>query len=111
VLTAEFEADYYGDGSNEARFVVIGVPAGILDGAARLVATHGIRAYDAVQLASAIAARDVDSDCATFACFDRPLRRAAMAEGFDLLPLIAGDARGPALGGRGPANLACCRKS
>ena len=86
MLTAEFEADYYGDDANEGRFVVIGAPADILDDAARLVATHGIRAYDAVQLASAIAARDADSDCATFACFDQPLRRAATAEAFDLLP-------------------------
>jgi hypothetical protein len=39
-----------------------------------------------VQLASAIAARDADSDCATVACFDQPLRRAATAEAFDLLP-------------------------
>jgi uncharacterized protein len=86
VLTAAFEADYYGDDAEEARFVVMGVPAGILDDAARQVATHGIRADDAVQLASAIAARDADPDCATFACFDQRLRRAASAEGFDLLP-------------------------
>jgi uncharacterized protein len=105
VLTAEFEADYYGDGTTEGRFVVIGMPAGILDDAARLVAAHGIRAYDAVQLAGAIAVRDADPDCATFACFDQRLRRAASAESFDLLPDV-GDARGPALGGRGPANLA-----
>jgi uncharacterized protein len=86
VLTAEFEADYHGDGTEEARFVIVGVPASILDDAARLVARHGIRADDAVQLASAIAAREADPGCAGFACFDQPLRRAATAEAFYLLP-------------------------
>jgi predicted nucleic acid-binding protein len=86
VLTAEFEADYFGVGAEEQRLVVIGLPASILDEAARLVATHGIRASDSVQLASAIAARRADPDCATIACFDRRLQRAAVAESFGLLP-------------------------
>jgi uncharacterized protein len=86
VLTAEFEADYFGAGSEEPRFVVLGLPASTLDAAARLVAAHGIRAYIAVQLASAIAARTADPDCDTIACFDRRLQRAAVAESFGLVP-------------------------
>jgi uncharacterized protein len=86
VLIAEFEADYFGEDSVGQRFVVMGVPPATLDAAARLVATHGVRAYDAVQLASAIAARQADADCATIACFDRRLRRAAAAEAFTLIP-------------------------
>ena len=86
VLTAEFEADYFGDESEAQRFVVLGLPPGTLDNAARLVAAHGIRAYDAVQLASAIAAREADAECATVACFDQRLRRAAAAEAFSLIP-------------------------
>ena len=86
MLTAEFEADYFGGAGEEPRFVVMGVPPGTLDAAARLVATHGIRAYVAVQLASALAARDADAACATVACFDQRLRRAAAAESFSLIP-------------------------
>jgi predicted nucleic acid-binding protein len=86
VLVAEFEADYFGDGGEQQRFAVMGLPAGTLDDAARLVAAHGIRAYDALQLASAIAAREADADCATVACSDRRLRQAAAAEAFSLLP-------------------------
>jgi predicted nucleic acid-binding protein len=68
LLTADFEADY------------------CLDEAARLCASHGLRAYDAVQLSSALAVRRVDGSCRTFAAFDRPLRTAAATEGFQLLP-------------------------
>ena len=86
VLTAEFEADYFGAEAEERRFIVIGLPPATLDEAARLVAAHGIRAYDSVQLASAIAARTADPDCETFACFDRRLQRAATAESFSVVP-------------------------
>jgi hypothetical protein len=86
VLMAEFEADYFGDGTEAQRFVVMGVPARTLDEAARLVTAHGIRAHDSVQLASAIAAREADADCAAIACFDQRLRRAATAESFSLIP-------------------------
>jgi uncharacterized protein len=86
VLTAEFEADYFGVGAEAQRFVVMGLPASTLDAAARLVAVHGVRASDAVQLASAIAARQADPDCDTVACFDRRLQRAAAAESFSLIP-------------------------
>jgi predicted nucleic acid-binding protein len=86
VLAAEFEADYFGGEQEAPRFVVMGLPAAILDEAARLVATHGIRPYDSVQLASAIAARRADPGCTTVACFDHRLRRAAAAESFGLVP-------------------------
>jgi uncharacterized protein len=86
VLVAEFEADYFGGDGQRQHFAVLGLPGGTLDEAARLVAAHGIRAYDAVQLASAIAAREADDDCASVACFDQRLRRAAAAESFSLIP-------------------------
>jgi uncharacterized protein len=85
--------------------VVMGVLPRTLDDAARLVATHGIRADDAVQLASAMAAREADPDCTAVACFDQRLRRAAASEAFSLIPDAAGNATGPARR-RGPANLA-----
>jgi predicted nucleic acid-binding protein len=86
VLTSEFEADYFGSGTGGQRFVVMDIHPSTLEDAARLVAAHGIRAYDAIQLASAVAAREADADCGTIACFDQRLRRAAAAEAFGLSP-------------------------
>jgi uncharacterized protein len=85
-LTADFEADLFGDGASPPRFAIVAAHAVILDDAARMCAVHGLRANDAVQLASAIAARVTDRALASFAVFDRALRRAASAEGFSLLP-------------------------
>lgn len=86
VLTAEFEADFFGDDHDPARFAVVSLPPVVLDDAARLTASHGLRAYDAVQLASAGATRAADPGCTTFACSDELLRAAAAAEGFALVP-------------------------
>jgi uncharacterized protein len=86
LLTAEFEADYFGTDDEPPRFVAVRTTAGVLDQAARLCAVHGLRAYDGIQLSSALAARGADSACAQFTAFDRSLRIAAAAEGFSLLP-------------------------
>ena len=85
-LCDEFAADYYGDEGAPPRFAVVPVTATILEHAARLTAVHGLRAYDAIQLSTALAARSVDAQCARFASYDEELRRAAAAEGFGLLP-------------------------
>lgn len=85
VLVAGFEADCR-PVTDEPRFVAIGVTPSILDGAARLCAVHGLRAYDAVQLSTACAARAVLPECRTFSAFDKELRAAASTEGFALLP-------------------------
>lgn len=55
--------------------VAVAARGPVLEDAARLVATHALRAYDAVQLASARAARQADAG----------LRTAAANEGFSLL--------------------------
>jgi predicted nucleic acid-binding protein len=86
LLVADFEADWFGTADAAPRFVVIGLPASVLDAAAGLAATRGLRAVDAIQLASACAAREADGECSTFVCADRRLRAAAAAEGFDVLP-------------------------
>jgi uncharacterized protein len=86
LLAADFEADYFGADSELPRFAAVATTVGILDEAARLCAVHGLRAYDAVQLSSALAVRHADDSCTAFAAFDRSLRRAAAAEGFDLVP-------------------------
>lgn len=91
LLTAEFEADFFGTGDEPARFSAVRVDERVLDDAARLVAIHRLRAYDAVQLGSARVVRLEVEGCDRFAAFDEGLRAAAAAEGFALVP-------GPALG-------------
>jgi len=86
ILVAEFEADYYGTAEEPPRFAALMPDIAVLDAAARFAATHALRAYDAVQLASARAAATADPTCATFAAFDEQLRAAAAAEGFRLMP-------------------------
>lgn len=85
VLTEAFAADL-GQRPGDARLVVVGVTSAVLETAAELVATDGLRAYDGVQLSSALAAREADAGCATFSAFDRQLRGAAAARRFALLP-------------------------
>jgi hypothetical protein len=86
LLTADFEADYFGTDTETPRFAAVAATGGLLDEAARLCASHGLRAYDAVQLSSALAVRRVDGGCTVFAAFDGSLRTAAATEGFELLP-------------------------
>jgi predicted nucleic acid-binding protein len=83
VLVAAFEHDFFvGTGA----LAPVAVDAAALDKAAALAAVHGLRAYDAVQLACALRARMVDPACQTMAVFDRDLRDAAAKEGFGLIP-------------------------
>jgi len=86
ILTQAFEADCHGTDSEAPRFAAVTVTTPVLDEAAILVAIHALRAYDGVQLASALAARAADPGCDRFACFDKPLRDAAAKQGFALIP-------------------------
>lgn len=86
ILVAAFEADYHGSASDLPRFAVVAATTTVLDTAAALVGVHGLRAYGAVQLASAKAAAEAIPDCRTVAAFDGTLRTAAAKEGFALLP-------------------------
>ncbi len=83
VLIRAFENDMF---RPDGPLVPIRITARILDDAASLTATHGLRACDAVQLATARAAREIDLNCRTVAAFDTELRVAAAREGFRLLP-------------------------
>ena len=58
---------------------------GVLEEAALACARHALRAYDAVQLASALLARTADPSLSTFACFDLALSAAAAQEGFSIM--------------------------
>lgn len=64
--------------------VLMKVSEEILHGAIDLVARHPLRAYDAVQLASALSASRLMGGC-LFGCFDQQLSTAAAIEGLPLL--------------------------
>lgn len=70
--------------SPASNAILIEVGRDILSAAIDLVARHPLRAYDAVQLASALAASRLVGRC-RFGCFDKQLSDAAVAEGLVLL--------------------------
>jgi predicted nucleic acid-binding protein len=86
VLISAFELDFHGDPQSQPRFAVISLTEPVLVTAAREAARHALRAYDAVQLASALAVREADPRCTDFACFDADLRLAASRASFTLVP-------------------------
>jgi len=86
VLVSEFEVDFHGESGTAPRFTVAAVNEQVLVAAARESARHSLRAYDAVQLASALAVQAVDPRCSAFACFDAALRKATARAGLELVP-------------------------
>lgn len=86
VLIDEFESAVDPTRETVCALVNTSVTEPLIDSAARLTGVHRLRGYDAVQLATAIAVRDADPSCDTFAAFDRDLRIAAAHNGFALLP-------------------------
>ncbi len=85
VLVQDFESDYFQTDLDTPRYIVMSTDQ-VLDHAARIAAVHQLRAYDAVQLGSALCARDVAQDCLSIAAYDAQLRSAARREGFQLIP-------------------------
>ena len=81
VLVQAFEADWT---DRYRRMLPISLRPPLLVDAAHLSGTHGLRAYNAIQLACARAARAVDARVDAFLCFDDGLRDAAAREGFQL---------------------------
>jgi hypothetical protein len=86
ILLSAFELDFHGEAGRGSRFAIVAPTEPVLVAAAREAAAHGLRAYDAVQLASALAVRELDPRCSHFACFDAELRGAASRAGFFLTP-------------------------
>jgi uncharacterized protein len=81
VLDRAFAADV-----RRGRFEVLPVAEDVIARSLACVRRHRLRGADAVQLASALLARDADRAVSTMAVFDQRLRGAASAEGFALLP-------------------------
>ena len=71
---ADFQFDFAG------QYIVVEISAGLVARAAALARRHGLRGYDAVQLAAAIEIRDADPSI-TLVSSDRELNAAATAEG------------------------------
>jgi uncharacterized protein len=80
-LVAQFEEDWF----EARRFGIVSVTERLLESAAAALARYPLRAYDAVQLASALVARGAYPTLERFACFDRTLAAAAAAEGFEII--------------------------
>lgn len=85
-LVRLFEGDLAGHALTGTVLLPLAVSGDIIARATALLVSNPLRAYDAVQLASALAARDADPECSTFAAFDTGLRTAAAQHGFTLLP-------------------------
>ncbi|GLY68303.1 type II toxin-antitoxin system VapC family toxin [Amycolatopsis taiwanensis] len=85
-MVDQFEADYFGVGDQPPRFAVVPISEVVLDVAARRTGIHGLRGYDAIQLATAQVVASADRDCREFACYDKALSAAAIGEGFRVLP-------------------------
>ncbi len=85
VLVEAFMADCADEPGVPSRFHKLAVTTSILERAGLLARDHALRAYDAVQLASALAAHEVDRGCDTLVAFDKALARAARAEGLETI--------------------------
>ena len=68
-----------------SSFLLCSVVNRTLDLASAMVSQHGLRAYDAVQLASCLALARTMREPLTFVCADRRLLRAAEGEGLPVL--------------------------
>jgi predicted nucleic acid-binding protein len=73
-------------GDAHGPFVVVALSPEVLELAANLAGIRGLRAYDSVQFASALAARAAEPSLDRFACFDVDLRAFAAADGFICQP-------------------------
>ena len=83
---AEFAAPAAAFRGHWRSYVIVEFDRLLAESAADLAVRHGLRGYDAVQLAAALAAAGPEPPSLTLASFDHALARAAAAEG--LRPLI-----------------------
>jgi len=77
------------------RLCVVEPSLVVRDRAVRLLASHAIRASDALHLAAALLLVEERTQGQSFVCLDDRLRSAAAAEGFTLVPATTGSAPGP----------------
>lgn len=66
------------------------ISTAVVQRAASLAWHHGLRAYDSVHLASALAWKELTGEQVIFACFDKNLLNAAQQEGMQVWPKGSG---------------------
>jgi uncharacterized protein len=86
VAVAEVLRDVFLGDWVEGRFLHISPDEQIETEAAHLASVYMVRGFDAVHLATAVAARRAVPELALFVCFDKRLSQAAAGEHFQLLP-------------------------
>jgi uncharacterized protein len=79
-LIREFESDW-------DRYLVLEATNTLIRRAGELTESHGLRAYDAIHLASAQVLREKVSQSVCFASWDARLMAAARKEGLEVIPL------------------------
>lgn len=69
-----------------SSFIIVEIDNRLNETIHKVIATHALRGFDAIHLASALTIASAVVDNFLFACYDERLRRAAQAEGLDTLP-------------------------
>jgi predicted nucleic acid-binding protein len=72
-----------------SSFIIVEVDNRLNETIHKVIANHGLRGFDAIHLASALAIGSVVADHFLFACYDERLAQAARAEGLETLPSSA----------------------
>jgi predicted nucleic acid-binding protein len=72
-----------------SSFIIVEVDNRLNETIHKVIANHGLRGFDAIHLASALAIGSVVADNFLFACYDERLAQAARAEGLKTLPSSA----------------------
>jgi len=72
-----------------SSFIIVEVDNRLNETIHKVIANHGLRGFDAIHLASALAIGSAVTDNFFFVCYDERLAQAARAEGLDTLPSSA----------------------
>lgn len=84
-ISREFESDLAGLPGGSVAFTTVPTAGRVLMRAADVSRVHDLKSLDAIQLASATLAREVDPGCSRFVCFDKSLGDEALTLGFELI--------------------------
>ena len=82
LLEAEFMADWNAPRGAEGHLASVGLRTHVIERAAEIVGDGGLRSLDAIQLASALLARESGIRISRFVTFDRRLAMAAKERDF-----------------------------
>jgi uncharacterized protein len=72
-----------------SSFIIVEVDNRLNETIHKVIANHGLRGFDAIHLASALAIGSAVTDNFLFVCYDERLAQAARAEGLETLPSSA----------------------